>query len=83
MAQNFLLLNSDKTEVIVIGAQHLRETLSDQIVTLDGVSLAPSSTVRNLGVMFEDMSFDPHKQVSRSAFFHLRNIRKIGNILFH
>ena len=83
MTQNFLLLNSDKTEVVVIGPKHLRESLSEQIVTLDGVSLASSSTVRNLGVMFDqDMSFDQHiKQVSRTAFFHLHNIKNIRNIL--
>ena len=52
-------------------------------MTLDGISLASSSTVRKLGVMFDqDMSFDPHiKQVSRTGFFHLRNIVKIRNIL--
>ena len=47
------LLNSYKTKVIVIGPKHLIETLSDQIFTLDGVSLAPSSSLRNLGVMFD------------------------------
>ena len=74
-----LLLNSDKTEVFVIGPKHLR-CVSD---SLDGVSLATSSTVRNLEVLFDqDMSFDAHiKQVSRTAFFHLRNIVKIINIL--
>ena len=83
MTQKFLLLNSDKTEIVVIGPKHLRETLSDPIVTLYGFSWAPSSTVRSLEVMFDqDMSFDPHvKQVSRTAFFHLRNIVKIRSIL--
>ena len=51
MTQNVSFLNSDETEIIVIGPKHLRETLSDQIVTLDGISLARSSTVRNLRVM--------------------------------
>uniref|UniRef100_A0A8D3B260 Reverse transcriptase domain-containing protein n=1 Tax=Scophthalmus maximus TaxID=52904 RepID=A0A8D3B260_SCOMX len=83
MTCNFLLLNSEKTEVIILGPKHLRETLSDHIVTLDGITLASSSTVRNLGVTFDqDMSFDSHiKQVSRTAFFHLRNIKNIRNIL--
>jgi len=69
MTQNCLLLNSDKTEV--------------DIVSQDGISLASSSTVRNLGVIFDQkLSFDSHiKQVSRTAFFHLRNIAKIRNIL--
>ena len=83
MTCNFLHLNSDKTEVIVFGPKHLRNTLSNQIVTLDGIALASSSTVKNLGVIFDqDMSFNLHiKQVCRTAFFHLRNIVKIRNIL--
>ncbi|XP_051799606.1 uncharacterized protein LOC127532288 [Acanthochromis polyacanthus] len=83
MTFNFLLLNSDKTEVIVFGPKHLRNSLSKQIVTLDGITLASSTTVRNLGVIFDqDMSFNSHiKQVCRTSFFHLRNIVKIRNIL--
>ena len=58
-----------KTEVVVLDPKHLRETLSDQIVTLDGIRLAPTSTVRNLRVKFEnDMSFELHmKQFCRTA----------------
>jgi len=81
MTQNCLLLNSDKTEVVLFGPERFREKLSSYIVTLDGVSLGSSPTVRNLGVIFDqNLSFDSHiKQVS--AFFHLRNIVKIRNIL--
>ncbi len=83
MTCNFLMLNSDKTEVIVLGPKHLRDALSKDIVSLDGIALASSTTVRNLGVIFDqDMSFNSHiKQISRTAFFHLRNIAKIRNIL--
>ena len=83
MTCNFLHLNSDKTEVIVFGPKHLRNSLSNQIVTLDGIALASSSTVKNLGVTFDqDMSFNLHiKQICRTAFFHLRNIVKIRSIL--
>ncbi|MEJ4486902.1 hypothetical protein SJ978_14785, partial [Enterococcus faecium] len=35
MTRNFLLLNSDKTEVIVIGPKHLREALLSYTVSLD------------------------------------------------
>ncbi|MDF4316827.1 reverse transcriptase family protein, partial [Vibrio parahaemolyticus] len=80
---NFLMLNSDKTEVIVLGPKQLRDSLSDDIVSLDGIALASSTTVRNLGVIFDqDLSFNSHlKQTSRTAFFHLRNIAKIRPIL--
>ncbi len=40
MTGNILLLNSDKTEVIVLGPKHLQDTLSEGIVTLDGIVLA-------------------------------------------
>ncbi len=53
MSRNFLLLNSDKTEVIILGPEHLRKGL-------DGVAMASSATVRNLGVIFDqDLSFKP------------------------
>ena len=83
MTQNCLLLNTDKTEVVIFGPKRFSEKLPSYIVTLDGISLASSSTVRNLGVIFDqNLSFDSHiKQVSRTAFFHLRNIVKIRNIL--
>lgn len=83
MARNFLLLNSDKTEIIVLGPRHLRETFSSDLTGIDGIILAPSTTVRNLGVLFDqDLSFNSHiKQISKTAFFHLRNIAKIRPIL--
>lgn len=83
MTHNFLLLNSDKTEVIVLGPKHLRNALSNNIASLDGITLSSSTTVRNLGVIFDqDLSFNSHiKLISRTAFFHLRNIAKIRHIL--
>lgn len=58
MMVNYLLLNPGKTEVIIVGSRNQRDTLSDQIVALDCVSVASSSTVRNLGVIFvQDLSF--------------------------
>ena len=59
MTQNCLLLNLDKTEVVLFGPEPFREKLSSYIVNLDGISLASSSTVRNLGVIFDqNLSFD-------------------------
>uniref|UniRef100_A0A3P9DJG7 B30.2/SPRY domain-containing protein n=1 Tax=Maylandia zebra TaxID=106582 RepID=A0A3P9DJG7_9CICH len=65
MAANFLLLNSDQTEVIVLGPENLRNMVSNQMRTLDGITLASSNAVRNLGVIFDqDMSFNAHiKQI--------------------
>ena len=83
MTLNFLMLNTTKTEVIVLGPKHLRNKLSKDILTMDGINLASSETVRNLGVIFDqDLSFNAHiKSISRTAYFHLRNIAKIRHIL--
>ena len=53
MTQNFLLLNSDKTGVVIFGPERFREKLSSDIITLDGISLASRTTVRKLGVIFD------------------------------
>jgi len=83
MTLNFLLLNSDKAEVVVFGPEHFKKKLSSYIFTLDCISLASITTVRNLGIIFEqDLFFDSHtKQISRTAFFQLCNIAKVRNTL--
>uniref|UniRef100_A0AAQ6IH18 Reverse transcriptase domain-containing protein n=1 Tax=Anabas testudineus TaxID=64144 RepID=A0AAQ6IH18_ANATE len=83
MTSNFLLLNPDKTEVILFGPKNLRDTMSKHILTIDDIVLASSNTVRNLGVIFDqDISYTSYiKEISRTAFFHLRNIAKIRSIL--
>ncbi len=80
MTCTFLLLNSDKTEVTVLGPKHLRSTLPYDIVIQDNIILASSTTVRNLGVIFDqDLFFYSHiKEISRTAFFHIRNMQKLG-----
>ena len=50
---NYLLLNCDKTEVMVLGPKHNRDSLSSNIFSLDGITLAPGTTVRNLDVIFD------------------------------
>ena len=44
--------------VIVLGPKHLGNTLSNDIATLDGIALASSTTVRNLVISDEDLSFN-------------------------
>jgi len=48
MAANFLQLNQDKTEVLVIGPEGQRDKL---LIKLQ--DLKPSQTVKNLGVIFD------------------------------
>ncbi|XP_053536545.1 uncharacterized protein LOC128632878 [Ictalurus punctatus] len=83
MLTYFLLFNSDKTEILVLGPRVARDKLSDHMVTLDGLSISSCTAVKDLGLIIDSsLSFDGHvDNITRIAFFHLRNISKIRNIL--
>ncbi len=53
MTNNFLLLNSEQTEVLNIGPKNHTSNSLEHCLTLDGCSLDSSSSVRNLGVLFD------------------------------
>jgi hypothetical protein len=79
MAASVLLLNLDKTEMLVLGPKKQRDLLLNLTINLDGCTVVSNKTVKDLGVTLGlDFSFDKHiKTVSRTAFFHLRNIAKM------
>ncbi len=70
MTSNFLLLNSEKTEVIIMGPKNHTSNNLEHCLTLDGCSLYSSSSVRNLGVLFDsNLSFDNHvSSICKTAF---------------
>ena len=37
MTCNFVLLNSDRTEVLILGPNYLRDAISNDIAILDGI----------------------------------------------
>ncbi len=82
MTSNFLLLNSDKTEILLIGPKDSTQNLLDYNLQLDGCTVT-SSTVKNLGVILDsNLSFENHiSNVTKTAFFHLINIAKLQNML--
>ncbi len=83
MTSNFLLLNSEKTEVLIIGPKTPTSINLEHCLTLDGCSVDSSSSVRNLGVLFDsNLSFDSHvSSICKTAFFHLKNISKLRPML--
>ncbi len=83
MTNNFLLLNSEKTEVLIIGPKNHTSNNLEHRLTLDGCSLDSSSSVRNLGVLFDsNLSFDSHvSSICKTVFFHLKNISKLRPML--
>ncbi len=83
MDNNFLCLNGDKTEVMLIGSRHQISKAGHLSLTLDGSVLKGQSRVRNLGVIFDaNLSFDYFIQSTvKTYFFHLRNIARLRPML--
>ncbi len=84
LMSNFLLLNSEKTEVLIIGPKNPTCNNLEHYLTLDGSSVnSSSSSVRNLGVLFDsNLSFESHvSSICKTAFFHLKNISKLRPML--
>ena len=80
MSQNFLQLNPDKTEILIIGP----ESIHTEIQHFMGTSTAKfTQTSKNLGVLFDQkLNFEPHvKKVVQTCFYQLRNIAKIKSLL--
>ena len=53
MAHNFCLLNSVKTEIFIVSPKSIRNKMPDILSHLDGVSMASSAVITNLGVTFD------------------------------
>ena len=79
MAKNYLKLNDDKTEFIVIGSPcNLKKVVTDHIVVGEH-TIAKSERVRNIGAIF-DSSATMEAQVvktAQTAWYHLYSIGKI------
>ena len=83
LSDNFLKLNDSKSEVILIGTPH-HVSLCKNIATsidLGNTNITFSSTVKNLGVLFdESLTFVPHiKNCRKNCFLTLKNLRHIRN----
>ena len=83
MSLNKLKLNSEKTELLVIGSQNLSASQFPSFTAIDGSVTQPSQFVRNIGVIF-DNKLNMERQVAsicKSAFFQIRNISRIRKFL--
>ena len=82
LVNNFLQLNEAKTEVLIIAPDNIATKVADCLGSLKS-NVRPN--LRNLGVIFDkSMHFDSHvKSVTRTCFYHLRNIAKLRSIVSH
>ncbi len=80
---NGLLLNSKKTECILIGSRALTSKVPSDLVIKVGVSISPNLSLKNLGVFFDrHMSFDNHiSEMSKKVSGILMYINRIQDSL--
>ena len=79
MSQNFLCLNDNKTEVLLVGSKHAHSKLKIPFINIGNEHIIPSVDARNIGFIFDNV-MNCHKQVQatcKAAWFHLRNIGRI------
>ena len=82
MAENRLMLNEAKTEVLHVTSRFIqRVNLND--MNIGGASVAPSASVRDLGVILDDtLTMTSHvNNICRSASFAIRKIGKLRRYL--
>ncbi|XP_032378159.1 uncharacterized protein LOC116693354 [Etheostoma spectabile] len=79
LQQNFLQLNSSKTEAILIGTPHQVRSSTITSINLSGQNIPLSTSATNLGVKMDShLAFEAHiKHLCKTSFFHLRNIAKL------
>ena len=80
MSQNFLQLNTDKTEIVLFGPPHLTSLLKNDLGSL---SSAVKPAAKSLGVFFDsELTFNVQvKKTVQSCFYQLRTIAKIKSVL--
>ena len=83
MQDNFLKLNDQKTEFVLIGSKKQLSKVHVPHITIGDSDITPAACARNLGVIFDtSMSLSSHiSNIVRSSSFHLRNIGRIRKYL--
>lgn len=79
MQRNYLQLNSDKSDIIIIGPTSHNNTTHNFSLTFNNCTLSSSPYIRNLGIILDSqLKFDHHiNHITKTAFFHLKNIARL------
>ena len=81
MASNRLKLNPSKTDLIWLGSPRRLKHCPMEALSIAGVSINPSSHVRDLGV-FVDGYLEAHiSHICQTCFYHLRQLRVVRRSL--
>ena len=83
MIKNKLKINDSKTEFLVLTSSYFKQQFKDLQINVGNTDIRPTASARNLGVIFDShLNLESHiNNVCRSAYFHLRNIGSVRNML--
>ena len=84
MSERKLMLNDGKTEIMIVhGSNRSFHTDDFGTIVVNGCDLAPSTSVRNLGIILDErLNFKQHvSMLVKSCHYHLRNIYAIRKFL--
>ena len=83
MSRNKLMLNSGKTEVMIIGTRQQLTKVELRSLHVGDVEVSPVGLVRNLNTWLdENMNMVTHiNKTCKASYFHLYNIRRIRKFL--
>ena len=83
MSRNKLMLNTGKTEVMIISTRQQLAKVELRSLHVGDVEVSPVGVVRNLGTWLdENMNMVTHiNKTCKASYFHLYNIRRIRNFL--
>lgn len=85
MATNFLKINEDKTNFLVISPSQNRNSIDDICISFSGSIVLPSSSAKNLGVKIDSsMSFqDQINSITSKGYQYLHNFYRVADKLTH
>ena len=83
MASNFLKLNAEKTEFIMLGTKQDVLKISERTVSVGDEEVLPSETVRDIGAMIDSsLTMKAHiNSITKSCYAQIRSLSKIRKYL--